>query len=127
MYEQEEMFCQQDMGVTMEVVRDEAFARTDDPETSHEAAESLSPETLRLSQAAVYAVFLDYSPLTDTQLIDLYEWMRLTMGLPKQSPSGLRTRRNELRDGRLVRDSGEKAVLDSGRRSILWELCEQDS
>lgn len=94
-----------------------ARARTTDPITSHEAAWSLSSETLRASQEAVLAAMRSYGfPIDDAKLAEVYS------GDPPQSPSGLRTRRAELVDLGLVRDSGETTLLPSGRRAICWEV-----
>lgn len=97
------------------------IARSSDPETSHEAAESVTH--VRRSQAAVLGVLAFLGPSTDNELISDYEEGIAKYGLPQQSPSGIRTRRAELvRDG-LVKDSGKRTWLPSGRRAIVWELA----
>lgn len=92
-----------------------AHARRSDPETSHAAAESISTDRLRRSQEAVLAVFDELGGrASDSQVAVRYSG-------PRQSPSGLRTRRRELVDLGYLRDSGERVMLPSGRRSIVWE------
>jgi hypothetical protein len=92
-----------------------ALARTTDPDTSHEAAASVT------NSAKVQAAILDllsHRPFTDDELSRLLAY-RMTV-----SPSGLRTRRAELvRLGKVV-DSGERVRLRSGRRAIVWALSE---
>ncbi len=101
-----------------------AYARTSDPVTSHEAAATLTPEKLRMSQAAVLRLF-NVGPMHDVALVDKYAIARVRYPewYPQQSESGLRTRRKELvRKGLLV-DSGERARLVSGRNAIIWRLA----
>lgn len=91
-----------------------AHARNSDPATSHAAADSLSSDKIRRSQLAVLGFLKAHGPMTDTGLVERYHQT------PMQSPSGLRTRRRELTDKGLVYDTGERVVLDSGRKSIVW-------
>jgi hypothetical protein len=51
---------------------DKARARNTDPETSHAAAASLTPPTLRASQEAVLDVFESRRKMTDVEMIDAY-------------------------------------------------------
>lgn len=104
-----------------DAVPTEAHARTSDPVTSHAAAAWLDEDTLRESQRAVLGAFGVRAQMTDTDLIRFYLQDRMRRGWPSQSTSGLRTRRRELVDGKLLRDSGRKVVLESGRKSIVWE------
>ena len=91
-------------------------ARTTDPDTSHDAARSLTH--VRESQEAVLRLFRRCGPMTDTALVSRYE----TVGeRPVQSPSGLRTRRSELTAAGLVIDTGRRVRLPSGRRGIVWK------
>lgn len=101
----------------------EAHARNTDPSTSHAAAASVTG--IRDSQIAVLAclqTFGSHHGLTDEALamvysvgVDQHEW-------PEQSDSGLRTRRKELVTRGLVRDSGRRERLLSGRSAIVWEV-----
>jgi hypothetical protein len=95
-------------------------ARRSDPRTSHDAAESFSREAVRVTQQKILELLAD-GPMSDTEIADRYAQHHTW---PRQSPSGLRTRRAELvHDGR-VRDTGDRVVLPSGRKSIVWALTE---
>ena len=94
-------------------------ARRTDPDTSHAAADSV--HDLRASQAAVlWVLTLLGGRATDEQIADAYtpDYPRR----PQQSPSGLRTRRRDLVDRGVVRDSGERVRLRTGRQAIVWEV-----
>lgn len=70
-------------------------ARKTDPETSHQAAEQVT--RLRASQALVLNVFVAYGDMNDKDLLDRVHATQRGLGLPKvMSPSGVRSRRNEL-------------------------------
>ena len=103
-------------------VREEphAVARRGDPITSHEAAASIKSEELRRSQLAVLAMFQRFGPMYDQSLVQQYQ--DHGEGYPQQSESGIRTRRRELVDQGVLEDSGEKVVLQSGRKSIVWRI-----
>ena len=89
-----------------------AVARRTDPRTSWAAAESLDPETLRASQLLVWHTIQAHGPMTDEELAG-----RLAFDM---GPSGARTRRSEIAALGLVFDTGERRVLRSGRRGIVW-------
>jgi len=90
-----------------------AVARRWDPLTSWEAAGSLTPEAIGRAQLLVWRTLQDHPPMTDDELVDLLAG--------ELSPSGIRTRRAELVDLGLVRDTGRRVRLRSGRRAIVWE------
>ena len=90
-------------------------ARSTDPQTSADAARSVT--SLRPKQYAVLKVLGLCGEMTDERLIACYE----TFDLPKQSPSGIRTRRHELVAMGLVRDTGERRKMSTGRMAIVWE------
>lgn len=100
-----------------------AYARTDDPSTSHEAAGSLTEEELRVSQRDVLDCFRRYGAMCDAEFLQVYRSHQGEHDWRQQSDSGLRSRRDELVDGGLMRDSGDKAPMVSGRRSIVWEVA----
>lgn len=91
-------------------------SRHTDPRTSHDA----EPTTgLRERQAAVYRLVRDHGPLSDERLVELYG---STPGLPRQSESGIRTRRHELAlAGHLIRDS--YGQTRAGNRCALWRVA----
>lgn len=94
-------------------------ARRTDPETSHEAAASVTD--LRARQAAVLVALRHLGPSTDERLVEQYP--RIFPAVP-QSPSGLRTRRHELVAGGLVEWTGVKKVIASGRQARVWRAIQ---
>lgn len=106
----------------------DAHARHTDPETSHEAAASITLGHLRTSQRAVLGILTDHAKdgrgLTDEALGRIYyqRHRRTPDEYPMQSPSGLRTRRAELVAVGLVEDSGETVRLASGRKAVVWRV-----
>jgi hypothetical protein len=90
------------------------LARTTDPGTSHEAAGSLvAVRITRTRQAILECLRRHPDGLSDEQIAQHYRG-------PAASPSGLRTRRSELTEAGLIRDSGRKTRTRSGRRTIIW-------
>lgn len=90
-------------------------ARNTDPSTSHEAARSV--DNITLTQE--YIIRALQRPATDVALVDRY---RNIKSAPAASESGIRSRRSELVSKGVIRDSGSREVLPSGRRAIVWEL-----
>jgi hypothetical protein len=105
---------------TSEEVINTPRARRSDPETSHAAARSVRNVTA--NQQAVLGVFRERGPLTDEALVN---WYSAESDVPRQSPSGIRTRRRELVDKKKVVDTGEKRALSSGRQAIVWAAAPQ--
>lgn len=100
-----------------------AGARFTDPQTSHDAAASVKDITR--TQKAVLKLLAAVGPLTDEDLIGYYTWQTLVADpydFPKASESGIRSRRAELVTLGLVKDSGERAKLASGRHAIVWQV-----
>lgn len=103
-----------------------ARARTTDPATSHAAARSIPAGQLRDSQEAILRLFRELGPMTDELLVERYQ-DAVDDGLrPSQSPSGIRTRRDELTGQGRLRDSGRKTRTRSGQQAIVWELSSPD-
>lgn len=105
----------------------EAHARRDDPGTSHAAARSISSDELRESQRAVLLMFDRCGPMTDEEAAAVYESAVMGgvpsmngVGMPRQSPSGLRTRRDELVTAGYLMDTGARRTLRSGRHAVVW-------
>lgn len=98
-----------------------ARARRSDPETSHQAAASVTD--IRGSQKAVLRV-LGKRPTagyTDEELISVY---REIDSLPWQSESGIRSRRAELVALGLAEDSGERRpMMETGRMARVWRIA----
>jgi hypothetical protein len=95
-----------------------AGARRTDPATSHEAAARV--ENITESQRCVYLMLLT-AALNDTDGFALYrKTAAVVASIPMMSESGYRSRRAELVAKGLVRDTGERVKLASGRNSIVW-------
>lgn len=90
----------------------QAVARGSDPDTSWEAAHSLSSEKIRQSQIEVLELFRAEGPMTDEAARRRYRGT--------QSASGFRTRRAELVDRLLLIDTGRRERGATGRRMIVW-------
>jgi len=109
--------------------RPRAAARASDPDTSHDAADSV--KNLRRSQQYVLALFRTFGQMTDERAWSKHQEVFAvyrTVGLPpvapvKMSPSGFRSRRSEV-VGQGLRDSGRKGLTASGRRATIWECSE---
>lgn len=98
------------------------LARNTDPATSHEAAQSLT--ALVKQRAVVYNLFDVFGPMTDEMLVRRAEQVREWDGQGVHvSPSGARTRRNELVRQGLIVDSGRRGVTSSGRQAVVWQVA----
>lgn len=97
-----------------------AVARRTDPDTSHEAAAKLTPAILNIRHAGVGAAMaFNGGSGTDEQIAQIYGGLE---NAPWQSPSSLRTRRNELVKMGVVRDTGERVLNRRGNKVVVWEL-----
>lgn len=99
-----------------------ARARSTDPSTSHAAATSVGGGDLSENQQAVMTVLrMRNFPMLDEQLVASYKTYQKPMKLPKQSESGIRSRRAELsKRGLLV--EGEKRRMSTGRQGRTWSV-----
>lgn len=102
----------------------QAYARTTDPETSHEAAVSFTISQLTRAQQDVYDVLWRYGPMEDVRLVRVYQGLaslRSGGGIPiMQSPSGIRSRRAALVEAGLVEWTGDKVKIGS-RNHRVWK------
>lgn len=88
-----------------------AHARRTDPSTSHEAASKFTAKKLTEIQQQVLLLFKSRRELTDLDLQQAFNF----------SGSTHRTRRSELVERGLVRNSGRKKFQDGSNR-IIWEI-----
>jgi hypothetical protein len=95
-----------------------ARARTDDPETSHAAAASVKTTQNR---EAVYEALCKLGQCTDWLLVTVYQQQYEVEGWPKQSASGIRTRRAELVKLGRAKYAGFTIWGETGRRMRVWE------
>lgn len=98
-----------------------ALARSTDPDTSHQAAVSL-PD-LRPSQDAVLRVLRGLAQATDVELVGAYKRATVRGEVPRQSESGIRTRRRELVVAGRVTPTSRRVPLDSGRMAQVWQVA----
>lgn len=96
-------------------------ARITDPETSHEAAKSVSK--LRDMYDTMIIAFETLGPMNDEQLIKLWRVGVNELGWRSASESGIRSRRSELVAQGKLKDSGKRQKMQSGRLSIVWEIA----
>ena len=94
-----------------------ARARAGDPDTSHQAAASVTERTITETHRRIMHILNDRGPLTDERIADRY---LAQYGLT--SPSGLRTRRHELVEMGRVEWTGDTAKLTTGRQGRVWKL-----
>lgn len=96
------------------------FARKSDPVTSHEAANSVDEFKATQTQEAILKLLKQ--AMTDQDLVFDYHVAVIRGDAPKASESGIRSRRAELAERKLVVPVGYKK-LESGRRAIVWEAA----
>jgi hypothetical protein len=92
-------------------------ARLTDPETSQEAAKSVSK--LTETYDLIIATFRKLGPMNDDQLLTAIRANSTRL----LSDSGIRSRRSELASMGKLQDSGQRIKMQSGRLSIVWELA----
>jgi hypothetical protein len=100
-----------------------ARARQGDPSTSHVAAASVG--NLTENQRAVMAVFrIAPGGILDEELIKLYQDNYKLLRLPRQSDSGIRSRRSELAVAGKLKEL-EKARMSTGRLGRTWTINDE--
>lgn len=97
-----------------------AHARSNDPETSVEAATSIGHTRPRI--AAVVDVLRRIEPAAHRTLVHEYGMSEYGVRLP-QSPSGIRSRAKEAVDAGLVEWTGDWVVM-GGRRHRTWRTVD---
>lgn len=103
-----------------------AHARRSDPDTSKQAArQGHDRPTLTASRSAVLSALRAAGPSTDEALVAFYRVEAAREGslLPRQSDSGIRSRRAELVGLELVVDTGTRRPTVSGRPSKVWRAA----
>jgi len=91
-----------------------AYARNTDPQTSHDAADSVDD----ITETKQFILEALRQPRND---LDIVTSFRSMLGAPAATDQSIRSRRAELVDAGLVEDSGERVKMPSGRYSIVWQ------
>lgn len=91
-------------------------ARTLDPSTSHQAAASV--RNISTTHEAILKALR--SPMSDQSLVNMIQHIH---GRTFASESGIRSRRAELVELGLVKDTGVRVRLASGRAAIIWSVA----
>jgi hypothetical protein len=68
-------------------------------------------------------MIIEAEAMTDDTLIGTYQTMARLQLAPTASESGIRSRRAELVRQGVVKDSGERQVLRSGRKAVVWTVA----
>lgn len=91
-----------------------------DPETSYEAADSITPEAITQQQQRILDVLHDITLGTDEQIYRAY---KKQYGKETPTEQSIRSRRAQLVKQQKVRWTGEHGTSGTGRRSRLWEAA----
>lgn len=96
----------------------EAHARSTDPETSHEAADTVwNPTEV---QAHVFRIIEEHGPISDTELAWHYGHEAVKHNWYVPTPQSLRSRRAELVASGQIEHSGFYGLTPNGRRTRKW-------
>ena len=98
-----------------------AHARNSDPQTSHDAADSV--QDLTEVQNRIMQLFDKYHSMSDEELIVAYA-KQFASYFPS-SESSLRSRRSELTHKGFLVDSGRKSVTKAGRATTIWQSADK--
>ena len=106
----------------MSLLETVAKARRTDPQTSHDAADSVK----NITEVKALILKTLVVPMTHNELVNL--WLTPAgnprPGFCKSSPEAIRSRCADLvREGRVV-DTGKRGKLASGRHAIVWKTVE---
>lgn len=96
--------------------------RATDPETSHEAAQSVT--NIGDTHDRILTLLMERAD-THHGIRQRYDAERGVFNFwPQVSESGLRTRTRELADCGYVEDSGARVKLPSGRNAVVWQITD---
>lgn len=105
-------------GQTCHLCKKFPLSRISDPVTSFEAAASV--RNITETHQNIVTILEDLRQATDEEIANYYAQAVGVYGWKKVSPSGLRSRRAELVDAGILKDSGVKGRTASGRLTIKW-------
>jgi hypothetical protein len=91
-------------------------ARKTDPQTSHDAANSV--KDVSKTKKAILVLLRKHQ--SDMQLVASYSKLARQNKAPRASESGIRSRRAELVRLGLVKDTGKRDRSASNRQMIVW-------
>jgi len=91
-------------------------ARRTDPQTSHDAANSV--KNINKTKKAILVLLRKHQ--SDMQLVANYSKLARQNKAPRASESGIRSRRAELVRLGLVKDTGKRDKSASNRQMIVW-------
>lgn len=94
-----------------------AHARSTDPETSHEAAESIPSKAITQQKQRILSLLAVRGALTDQEIADSYSplW-------PAPTDQSLRSRRSELVTDGFVEFSGDYGLTSHNGKSRKWQI-----
>lgn len=110
--------------ILSQLTGDSARARIDDPETSHEAADSISRKAREDSAREVLVIIAEATTsLTAEAIYETHE-ARAFMGWAERtySPSRIRTGLSQLVDDGQVTETAERGKTKTGRSAKTWQL-----
>lgn len=110
--------------ILSQITGDSPRARIDDPETSHEAADSISKKAREDSAREVLVILAAArGPLTAEAIFEHHE-ARAFIGQAERtySPSRIRTGLSQLVDAGQVQSAPERGKTKTGRSAQTWEL-----
>ena len=111
------------MSIPKPIPHPERATRSRDPETSHEAGDSITAAALSELQSWVM-VTLREAVRTDEELVQAHAKAVKASGVRKATPQRIRTARHELRLQRLVCFTGDFSETATKRRTRIWGLTE---
>ncbi|GAB3802450.1 hypothetical protein GCM10028798_19620 [Humibacter antri] len=94
-----------------------------DPGTSWDAAALQTPERVDARQRAILAALHRYGPMTDEQIADQLDAMRVfDSSIPASTPQAFRTARSGLYVGGRVIATHERRRTRSGATATVWAI-----